>query len=196
MESSRNDVSQTCSVGFVFIDVFTCWTLVIHRSRVPKVKLVYFLELGKKSGKKHKQTHLFFRIWLIFPEGDCLFPKNWKNKNNNNKKTKQTDNTKKHAFFFLGFGLVIFGFAFLFIFLCNYWFGFYWAYLKNSTYVKKVKKMCFSLLLFIKRLSAFLPITDTPSSGCSNTSLVLQLLGYLHNCTCRFSFHLKWCLII
>ena len=186
MESSRNDVSYTCSVGFVDIDVFAFWTLVIHRYIVLKGKLVYFLETGKKKKKKtHTHTHFFFsRIWLIFPGGNC-----------------QTKNTQ--TFF------VIFGFAFLFIFLCSYWFGFYWVYLKNSTYVKKVKKnvfqsrfwfntLLFSLqrLLFIKRLSAFLPITDTPSSGCSNTSLVLQLLGYLHNCTCRFSFQLRWCLII
>lgn len=185
MESSRNDVSYTCSVGFVDIDVFAFWTLGIHRNIVLKGKLVYFLETGKKRRKKHTHIHTFFFLGFdSFFQGEIV---------------KQ----KTQTFF------VIFGFAFLFIFLCNYWFGFYWAYLKNSTYVKKVKKnvfqsrfwfntLLFSLqrLLFIKRLSAFLPITDTPSSGCSSTSLVLQLLGYLHNCTCRFSFQRRWCLII
>ena len=51
-------------------------------------------------------------------------------------------------------------------------------------------------VLFIKWLSAFPLMTDTPSSACSNTSLLLQLLGYLRKSTCRFSFYLGWRLII
>ena len=83
----------------------------------------------------------------------------------------------------------------------------HWAYLKNRINVKPLNCSSFRFwfnivlsslqrVLFIKWLSVFPVMTDTPSSACSNTSLVLQLLRYLRKCTCRFSFHLSWRLII
>ena len=81
------------------------------------------------------------------------------------------------------------------------------AYLENSIYVKPLN--CSSSRFWINTVLSslhfscslngfpFFPfMTDTPSSACSNTSLLLQLLGYLRKSTCRFSFHLRWCLII
>ena len=83
----------------------------------------------------------------------------------------------------------------------------HWAYLKNRINVKPLNcsssRFWFNTVLsslqrvlFIKWLSAFPLMTDTPRSACSNTSLLLQLLGYLRKSTCRFSFYLGWRLII
>ena len=81
------------------------------------------------------------------------------------------------------------------------------AYLENSIYVKPlncsssrfwINTVLSSLqrVLFSKWLYVFPLMTDIPSSACNNISLLLQLLGYLRKSTCRFSFHLRWCLII
>ena len=83
----------------------------------------------------------------------------------------------------------------------------HWAYLKNRINVKPLNCSSFRFwfnivlsslqrVLFIKWLSVFPVMTDTPSSACSNTWLLLQLLGYLRKSTCRFSFYLGWRLII
>ena len=83
----------------------------------------------------------------------------------------------------------------------------HWAYLKNRINIKLLNcpssrfwiNIVLSSLHFSCSLHGFpfFPfMTDTPSSACSNTSLLLQLLGYLRKSTCRFSFHLSWRLII
>ena len=83
----------------------------------------------------------------------------------------------------------------------------HWAYLANSTSVKSLNcsssrfwfdTILFSSqkILFIKWLSVFPLKADTPSSACSKTSAFPQLLSQIRNSTCRFSFHLRWCLII
>ena len=61
MDLGRNDTSYTCSVGFVGKDDFT-WLLVIHRSIVPKGKLVYFLETEKQQQQQQKPHYFFPRI--------------------------------------------------------------------------------------------------------------------------------------
>ena len=77
----------------------------------------------------------------------------------------------------------------------------HWAYLKNRINIKPLN--CSSSRFWINTVLSslhfscslhgfpFFPfMTDTPSSACCNTSLLLQLLGYLRKSTCRLSCRL------